>query len=157
MQRLLDICRVWGLDVDEFPTNLQVLLIFTIYNLFHRDNFAQPAFEKAGEEAARVCYRAEMKAMVTWISLLMVMTEVKDFAVAVLWTESCGPILAVLTEPLDLGTRTLIATPSSYVDEAEGGCLILSAKEIREFKKIGIGVSGKIKPRYRAYLTLRGL
>lgn len=103
---LLDVCRVWGLNVDECPTNLQELLIFTIYKLLRRDNFAQPAFEKAGEEAARVYYRVEMQAMVTWTSLTTVMTQVKDYAVTKFWTESCVAILAVLTEPLVLGSRT---------------------------------------------------
>jgi hypothetical protein len=95
------------------------------------------------------------QAVITWSSISTMIHTIKSHAFVTYWTQSCGPVLAVLME---VPRRyTCIVTPSSYVDEPGEGILVLTVDQrSAEFRKIGVGVSTKIKLRLLDTIKLVG-
>ncbi|MCJ1279830.1 hypothetical protein MMC21_007654 [Puttea exsequens] len=151
----VDVARAWDLDVDSFPEESRILLVFTVYGFGRSLEVFDKLFEAKGEPEQTQYYKSIQKSLITWSSVSTLMHQIENYAVVVIWTQYCGPVLAVLTE--EPKQYACIVTPSSYVDEPGEGFLILTADAGgTTFRKIGVGLSTKVKPKYLDTVTLGG-
>ena len=151
----VDVARAWELDVDSFPEESRLLLIFTIYGMGRPLEILDKVFEKKGEPEQTQYWKAMQKSLITWSSVGSLMSKTESYAIVVIWTQDCGPVLAVLSE--EPKQYTYIVTPSSYVGEAGEGFLVLTAAAgAKVFRKIGVGVSTRVKPRCLDTIILQG-
>ena len=151
----VDVARAWDLDVDSFPEESRILLVFTVYGFGRSLEVFDKLFEAKGEPEQTQYYKSIQKSLITWSSVSTLMHQIENYAVVVIWTQCCGPVLAVLTE--EPKQEACIVTPSSYVDEPGEGFLVLTADAGgTTFRKIGVGLSTKVKPRYLDTVTLGG-
>jgi len=151
----IDVARAWDLDVEAFPEDLRTMLVFTIYGFGHPNDMIEEVFQARGEEALTMYHRAVQKAMITWSSISTLIQKIENYAIVVIWTQHCGPVLAAMTEvPKQF---SFIVTPSTYVDEPGEGFLIVTADAgATVFRKIGVGLSSKMKPRYLNTIIVSG-
>ena len=153
----IDVSRAWGLDVDAFPEQLRLFLVFTIYSMGQRPlDVIEKFIESQGEDVRRKFYKAAQQAMITWSSVATLTQKIiEHYAIAVAWTDHCGPLVAILTEAPK--QHAFIITPSSYVDEPGEGFLVVTADPgSPTFRKIGVGISSNVRPRYLDTIALAG-
>ena len=149
----VDVARAWDLDVDSFPEELRIFLFFAVCAFGRSLEVFDKLFEAKGEPVQTQYYKAMQKSLITWSSVSTLVHEIETHAIVVIWTQCCGPLLAVLTE--EPKQYACIVTPSSYVDEPGEGFLVLTADAgATIFRKIGVGVSTKVKPKYLDNITL---
>jgi hypothetical protein len=146
-----------GVDsITKFYSFMQRLLLASAIQEFDQPNeLIEKEFESKGQETLTMYHKAMQQAVITWSSISTMIHTIKSHAFVTYWTQSCGPVLAVLME---VPRRyTCIVTPSSYVDEPGEGILVLTVDQrSAEFRKIGVGVSTKIKLRLLDTIKLVG-
>lgn len=87
-----------------------------------------------------------------WTSLMSLAYGREDYAVLLLWTESSGPLLALITEPIEPTVTSntpkfaAVVTPSSYLDKPGEWFMLCTQSEKggNYFRKVGIGVNSRV-------------
>lgn len=137
-----DVARAFGLDATPYKDSQVCPASFAAFLAIsgNQSDDVVKLFDKVFQDQL---YSNMPSALLQWIRAGYLMQNREDSALAMIWTQSSGVQLAVVTEPVE--GNVLAVMPSSYKTEPGAGCLICQILPNGNMKKIGIGLGKACK------------
>ncbi|KAK4249136.1 heterokaryon incompatibility protein-domain-containing protein [Corynascus novoguineensis] len=138
-----DLARAFGLEAIPHNDSQLCPASFAAYLALQVSKNDDGVMELFGKAFGDLLYNNIPPALLQWIRAAYLTQNRKDSALTMIWTQSGGVQLAVVTEPVE--GNVLAVMPSSYRTEPGPGCLICQVLPNGCLKKIGIGLGNACK------------